>query len=87
LGTVDGHKSSNIISSRLGRLPIYTKGASGNVVTEDVVYLLNGFGIKSNVDLSKLVIASTFYPWVFGPLIRVKAALALSKLINHKSKI
>jgi hypothetical protein len=33
------------------------KGASGNVVTEDVVSLLNGFGIKSNVDLSKLVVA------------------------------
>jgi hypothetical protein len=87
LGTVDGHKSGELISSRLGRLPIYMKGASGNVVTEDVVYLLYGFGIKSNVDLSTLVVAWTFYPWVFGPLIRVKAALALSKLIDHKSKI
>ena len=38
----------------LGGCP-YTKGASGNVATEDVVYMLNGLGIKTGVDLDKLV--------------------------------
>ena len=40
----------------LGGCP-YAKGASGNVATEDVVYMLNGMGIKSGIDLSKLVTA------------------------------
>ena len=38
----------------LGGCP-YAKGASGNVATEDVVYMLNGMGIKSGIDLKKLV--------------------------------
>ncbi|MBP6344744.1 MAG: hydroxymethylglutaryl-CoA lyase, partial [Neisseriaceae bacterium] len=38
----------------LGGCP-YAKGASGNVATEDVVYLLNGLGIDSGVDLPSLV--------------------------------
>ncbi|MDG4721257.1 MULTISPECIES: hydroxymethylglutaryl-CoA lyase [Thalassospira] len=37
----------------LGGCP-YAKGASGNVATEDVVYMLNGLGIKTNIDLEKL---------------------------------
>ena len=37
----------------LGGCP-YAKGASGNVATEDVVYLLNGLGIDSGVDLKAL---------------------------------
>jgi len=37
----------------LGGCP-YAKGASGNVATEDVVYLLNGLGIESGVDLKAL---------------------------------
>ncbi len=38
----------------LGGCP-YAKGASGNVATEDVVYLLNGLGIEHGIDLEKLV--------------------------------
>jgi isopropylmalate/homocitrate/citramalate synthase len=37
----------------LGGCP-YAKGASGNVATEDVVYMLNGMGISTGVDLNKL---------------------------------
>jgi hydroxymethylglutaryl-CoA lyase len=37
----------------LGGCP-YAKGASGNVATEDVVYLLNGLGIETSVDLKML---------------------------------
>ena len=38
----------------LGGCP-YAKGASGNVATEDVVYMLHGMGIDTGVDLLKLV--------------------------------
>ncbi|MHC9038324.1 hydroxymethylglutaryl-CoA lyase, partial [Cobetia marina] len=37
----------------LGGCP-YAKGASGNVATEDVVYLLQGMGIDTGVDLARL---------------------------------
>ena len=37
----------------LGGCP-YAKGASGNVATEDVVYMLNGMGIETGIDLKKL---------------------------------
>ncbi|MEY2909151.1 MAG: hypothetical protein RLZZ602_1674, partial [Pseudomonadota bacterium] len=38
----------------LGGCP-YAKGASGNVATEDVVYMLNGMGIETGIDLDALV--------------------------------
>jgi len=38
----------------LGGCP-YAQGASGNVATEDVVYMLHGLGIKCNVDLKKII--------------------------------
>ena len=40
--------------SGLGGCP-YAKGASGNVATEDVLYLLEGLGIETGVDLDKVV--------------------------------
>jgi hydroxymethylglutaryl-CoA lyase len=43
----------------LGGCP-YAKGASGNVATEDVVYMLNGLGVKSGVDLDRLIAAGNF---------------------------
>ncbi|NQZ93286.1 MAG: hydroxymethylglutaryl-CoA lyase [Moritella sp.] len=43
----------------LGGCP-YAQGASGNVATEDVVYMLNGLGIESGVDLSELIAAGNF---------------------------
>src|SRR6202000_2819372 len=45
--------------SGLGGCP-YAKGATGNVATEDVVYLLHGLGIKTGIDLDKLVDAGAF---------------------------
>ncbi|CAI2798083.1 hydroxymethylglutaryl-CoA lyase [Pseudomonas sp. MAFF 311095] len=38
----------------LGGCP-YAKGASGNVATEDVLYLLNGLGIETGIDLQALI--------------------------------
>ncbi|MGP4713669.1 MULTISPECIES: hydroxymethylglutaryl-CoA lyase [unclassified Psychrobacter] len=40
----------------LGGCP-YAKGATGNVATEDVVYMLHGMGITTGIDLEKLVVA------------------------------
>jgi len=43
----------------LGGCP-YAKGATGNVATEEVVYLLHGLGISTGIDLEKLVDAGQF---------------------------
>lgn len=43
----------------LGGCP-YAKGASGNVATEDVVYMLNGLGITTGIDFRKLLQAGLF---------------------------
>ena len=49
----------------LGGCP-YAKGASGNVATEDVVYLLQGLGIESGIDLDKLIDAGQFISSALG---------------------
>jgi hydroxymethylglutaryl-CoA lyase len=43
----------------LGGCP-YAKGATGNVSTEDVVYMLNGMGIDTGIDLDKLIDAGKY---------------------------
>ena len=43
----------------LGGCP-YAKGATGNVATEDVVYMLHGMGIETGIDLDKLIDAGKF---------------------------
>jgi hydroxymethylglutaryl-CoA lyase len=43
----------------LGGCP-YAKGATGNVATEDVVYMLHGMGIATGIDLDKLIDAGKF---------------------------
>ena len=49
----------------LGGCP-YAKGASGNVATEDVVYLLNGLGIDTGIDLQALIAAGLQISQVLG---------------------
>jgi hydroxymethylglutaryl-CoA lyase len=49
----------------LGGCP-YAKGATGNVATEDVVYLLHGLGIQTGVDLDALVDAGAFISDALG---------------------
>ncbi|MGQ5524305.1 hydroxymethylglutaryl-CoA lyase [Chitinimonas sp. PSY-7] len=61
----------------LGGCP-YAKGASGNVATEDVVYLLNGMGIETGVDLEKLAAAGRFINTHLGKTAASKAAVALA---------
>eukprot|EP00850_Spirogloea_muscicola_P004477 SM000019S05021 [mRNA] locus=s19:494998:497441:+ [translate_table: standard] len=45
--------------SGLGGCP-YAKGASGNVATEDLVYMLNGLGVRTGVDLAQVLAAGNF---------------------------
>jgi len=61
----------------LGGCP-YAKGATGNVASEDVVYLLNGLGIDTGVDLTKLRAAGQMISDFLGrpPVSRVARALA-----------
>ena len=54
----------------LGGCP-YAKGASGNVATEDVVYMLNGLGVRTGVDLRRLVEIGR---WICGILGREPAS-------------
>jgi hydroxymethylglutaryl-CoA lyase len=54
----------------LGGCP-YAKGASGNVASEDVVYLMQGLGIESGVDLAKLVAVGH---WISGAIHRPNGA-------------
>ena len=61
----------------LGGCP-YAKGASGNVATEDVVYMLQGLDIKTGVDLEKLVQISHFISKELGRTPNSKVAMAIS---------
>lgn len=60
----------------LGGCP-YAKGATGNVATEDVVYLLHGMGIETGVDLDQLVDAGQFISAHLGRRSSSRAANAL----------
>ncbi len=56
----------------LGGCP-YAKGASGNVATEDVVYLLHGLGIATGIDLAKLAAVGD---WISSAINRPNGAKA-----------
>jgi len=60
----------------LGGCP-YAKGATGNVATEDVVFMLHGMGIQTGIDLDALVDAGAFISDVLGraPVSRAGKAL------------
>ena len=61
----------------LGGCP-YAKGASGNVASEDVVYLLNGLGIETGIDLDKLTETGTWITQTIGRPNRSKVGVALA---------
>ncbi|XP_073435437.1 hydroxymethylglutaryl-CoA lyase, mitochondrial [Dendrobates tinctorius] len=63
----------------LGGCP-YAQGASGNVATEDVVYMLQGLGINTGVDLKKLTEAGAFICKALGRKSNSKVAQAMCKL-------
>jgi len=52
-------------SAGLGGCP-YAKGATGNVATEDVLYMLHGMGIATGIDLDKLIDAGVYISDALG---------------------
>lgn len=65
----------------LGGCP-YAKGASGNVATEDVVWLLQGLGIDSGIDLDKLVDTAA---WISGQLGRAPASRVAQAILARRA--
>jgi len=71
----------------LGGCP-YAPGATGNVATEDVLYMLDGMGIETGVDLGPLAVAGRFISDILGrpPASRVARALAAKIASNGCAK-
>ena len=59
----------------LGGCP-YAKGASGNVATEDVLYMLQGMGIETGIDMDKLLLAGQHICNVLGRVTGSRVAKA-----------
>jgi hydroxymethylglutaryl-CoA lyase len=67
-------------SAGLGGCP-YAKGATGNVATEDVVYMLHGMGIETGIDLDRLIDAGVYISAALGrePNSRASKALRIKR--------
>ncbi|MDP6320269.1 MAG: hydroxymethylglutaryl-CoA lyase [SAR324 cluster bacterium] len=59
----------------LGGCP-YAKGATGNVATEDVVFMLHGMGIETGIDLNKLIKTGRFISDVLGRVPQSRVSVA-----------
>jgi len=66
----------------LGGCP-YARGASGNVATEDVLYMLNGLGIGTGVDLDAVAAAGLFICGVLGREPASKVSQAMSARLRE----
>lgn len=75
-GMEEGCRVIDAAAGGLGGCP-YAPGATGNVATEDVVYMLEGMGIATGVDMPKLVAATNEISRLIGrpPVSRVASAL------------
>jgi hydroxymethylglutaryl-CoA lyase len=69
----------------LGGCP-YAPGATGNVASEDVLYLLDGLGIGTGVDLAKLAAAGSFISGHLGRPPASKVALAMASAADTGSE-
>lgn len=79
-GLEEGVRVIDAAAGGLGGCP-YAPGATGNVATEDVVYMLEGMGISTGVDMEKLLAATNAMSGVLGkpPVSRVASALNAKK--------
>jgi hydroxymethylglutaryl-CoA lyase len=75
-GMEEGARVIDSAAGGLGGCP-YAPGATGNVATEDVVYMLEGMGISTGVDMTKLLSATNRISELIGrpPVSRVATAL------------
>jgi hydroxymethylglutaryl-CoA lyase len=64
--------------SGLGGCP-YAPGAAGNVATEDLVYMLDGMGVQTGVDLDRLIVAGNFICGHLGRQTQSRVAKARQK--------
>jgi hydroxymethylglutaryl-CoA lyase len=64
----------------LGGCP-YAKGATGNVATEDVVYMMHGMGIDTGIDLDQLIDAGVFISQALG---RTPNSLVARAVLNKR---
>jgi hydroxymethylglutaryl-CoA lyase len=71
----------------LGGCP-YAKGATGNVATEDVLFMLDGLGIDTGIDLDALVDAGNYISQVLGraPVSRAGKALLAKRAAAAEAK-
>ena len=79
-GMEEGARVIDSAAGGLGGCP-YAPGATGNVATEDVVYMLEGIGVATGVDMTKLVSATNEISKLISrpPVSRVAAALNAKK--------
>ena len=84
-GLEEGARVIDSAAGGLGGCP-YAPGATGNVATEDVVYMLEGLGIATGVDMTKLVQAINEVSKLIGrpPVSRVAAALNAKRKANSQ---
>jgi len=72
---LNGISSIDSAVAGLGGCP-YAKGASGNVASEDVLYMLNGLNIETGVDLESLISAGRFIAAALDKPVQSKVSLA-----------
>jgi hydroxymethylglutaryl-CoA lyase len=84
-GMEEGVRVIDSAAGGLGGCP-YAPGATGNVATEDVVYMLEGMGIGTGVDMDKLLAATNEVAGLLGrpPVSRVAGALNAKKKRANK---
>jgi len=79
----------NVVDSSvagLGGCP-YAKGATGNVATEEVLYLLEGLGIKTGVDIAQVEEAGNFICDYIGRISGSKVGKPLRSSTQGMSKL
>jgi hydroxymethylglutaryl-CoA lyase len=83
-GMEEGARVIDSAAGGLGGCP-YAPGATGNVATEDVVYMLEGMGIATGVDMPRLVAATNEISKLIGrpPVSRVASALNAKKRVAN----
>jgi hydroxymethylglutaryl-CoA lyase len=85
-GMEEGVRVIDSAAGGLGGCP-FAPGATGNVATEDVVYMLEGMGIRTGVDMAKLLAATNDITGLLGrlPVSRVATALNAKKRVGKSA--
>lgn len=78
VGLEQGYRIFDASVAGLGGCP-YAKGATGNVATEDIVYLMNGAGMGTGIDLQKLAEAGQFISQALGRATQSHVGAVLTK--------